>query len=113
MRIFLAILLCVFLAGCATTTDTSTKQEVGRAKSTRADVEVYDIAWLDKVIAVFSNELKRNPNQPGLYYNRAVAYFCKKDFEKSWQDLHKAQSLGCVTEQSFLDKLRKGSGTDN
>jgi hypothetical protein len=111
MRIFFIALLCLGFAGCATTKqEASTTTPV--SKSILADVEVFDISWLDKVISVFTNELKTRPDQGGIYYNRAIAYYYRREFDKSWDDIHKAQALGCKIESRFLEKLKTASGKE-
>jgi len=64
---------------------------------------------LDRTIKVFSDAIKQNPNYAGAYYNRAVAYFYKKDYDKSWQDVEKAQSMGMEFRPEFIDALKKAS----
>jgi len=70
---------------------------------------VADAAEMDSVIAVFSNAIKKTPNFAGAYYNRAIAYFYKNQYEQSWQDVHKAESLGCKFSADFLASLKKAS----
>jgi len=43
------------------------------------------------------------------YYNRGIAHYLKKEYDKSWEDVKKAQSLGCQINPKFLDELRKAS----
>jgi tetratricopeptide (TPR) repeat protein len=64
---------------------------------------------MDNVIAVFSETIKKTPNYPGAYYNRALAYFYKNDYEKCWEDVHKAESLGCKFNARFLKSLKRAS----
>ncbi len=46
------------------------------------------------------------------YYNRANAYFLKQEYNKAWEDLHKAESLGFKGESTFLEKLKQASGRE-
>jgi hypothetical protein len=64
---------------------------------------------MNSIISVFSEVLKKDPNYPGAYYNRAIAYYYKKDYERSWQDVHKAESLGYVFSANFIKSLQKAS----
>ncbi len=46
------------------------------------------------------------------YYNRAGAYYYKKDYDKAWEDVHKAQGLGYQINPEFLKALCEASGRD-
>jgi len=107
MRLIMLGLLCLVISGCATTN----KECISRApKSSETDVTIVDNFWLDKVIHIFSEELKARPNQPGIYYNRAVAYYYKKEYDLSWLDVRQAQKLSGVIDPAFLKKLEAASG---
>ncbi|MBI4558945.1 MAG: hypothetical protein HY706_15285 [Candidatus Hydrogenedentes bacterium] len=41
---------------------------------------------------------------------RAELYFKKSDYEKAWEDVRKAESLGVARDPEFLSKLKKASG---
>ncbi|MHB8154718.1 MAG: hypothetical protein ACYDFR_01535, partial [Candidatus Omnitrophota bacterium] len=64
---------------------------------------------MDSVISVFSEAIKKTPSYAGAYYNRALAYFYKKNYEQCWQDVHMAESLGCGFSADFLKALKKAS----
>jgi hypothetical protein len=85
--------------------------EVKKPAATNAQVFV-DPKELDSVISVFSEAIEKNSNYAGAYYNRAIAYFHKNEFDKSWQDVHKAESLGCKFNANFLESLRRASGKE-
>ncbi|MCX5705025.1 MAG: hypothetical protein NTZ92_03060 [Candidatus Omnitrophica bacterium] len=107
MRSIILVLLCLIISGCATTN----KECVSKtSKSSEKNVSIIDTAWLDKVINVFSEELKARPNQSGIYYNRAVAYYYKKEYDLSWKDVRQAQKLSGTIDPAFLKKLTAASG---
>ncbi len=65
---------------------------------------------MDSIISVFSEAIKKNPNYAGAYYNRAIAYFYyQNNYEKCWQDVHKAESLGVGFSTDFINALKKAS----
>jgi tetratricopeptide (TPR) repeat protein len=64
---------------------------------------------MDSVISVFSEAIKKNPNYAGAYYNRAIAYFYKNNYEQCWQDVQMAESLGCRFSADFIKSLKKVS----
>jgi hypothetical protein len=46
------------------------------------------------------------------YGNRGRAYYFKKEYDKSWDDIKKVQALGYQIPPEFLDDLRKASGRE-
>ena len=107
------VFLCLVLAGCATVS--SHKVSPQAAKTKPATIAVVDQKEIDNIIAVFTESIKHNPNYAGAYYNRAVAYFYKNDYDKSWQDIHKAEALGINIDVKFIElvvKLKQASGRD-
>lgn len=106
------IFLCLALAGCATVSkESKIPQETVKPQA----VVVVDPKELDEIISVFSEAIKNKPDYAGAYYNRAAAYFHKQDYDKSWQDIHKAEQLGINPDSKFLElveKLKKASGRD-
>ncbi|MDD3088033.1 MAG: tetratricopeptide repeat protein [Candidatus Omnitrophica bacterium] len=98
------LLLCIGMMGCAT------------VKTPPAPVKkpvVVDQAELDNVISVFSETIKKDPRNSGAYYNRAIAYFHKQDYEKCWKDVHKAESLGLKFSDGFIKSLKNLSQKDS
>jgi len=63
-----------------------------------------------KTISDFTKAIEINPGYAGVYYNRGFAYYFKKEYEKCWEDVHRAQALGYEIPPQFLDNLRKASG---
>ena len=108
----ITVLLCLLLAGCATASrDGKIPCQALKAGSATA----VDQKEIDDIIVVFSKAIKNNPDYAGAYYNRAAAYFHKNDYDKSWQDIHKAEELGIKVDSTFIelvDKLKKASGRD-
>jgi len=66
------------------------------------------IAYFNKSIAVSSTLAKDGQS----YNDRAVAYFYKKDYDKCWEDIHKAMQLGYKIHPQFLAELKKASGRE-
>ena len=54
----------------------------------------------------------RKKCQLDLPYSRGLAYYFKKEYDKSWDDIKKAQELGHQVPPKFLDNLRKASGRE-
>jgi hypothetical protein len=97
------LLFCIGIMGCATV----------RPQATVKKPVVVDQAEMDSVIAVFSQTIKESPKNAGAYYNRAIAYFHKAEYEKCWQDVHMAESLGLKFSDDFIKSLKKASQREN
>jgi len=64
----------------------------------------------DKAIEDYNKALEKKPNYAEVYFNRAVSYFDKKEYEEAWQDIHKAEGLGLKINPKFIEELQKASG---
>jgi len=67
----------------------------------------------DWAIADFNKALEIDPKSADAYYNRGIAYYFKKEYDKSWKDIKKAQDLGYKIPSKFLENLRNASGRQN
>ena len=64
----------------------------------------------DQAILDYTRAIEISPGFAAAYYNRALAYYDKGEYEKAWQDVFKAESLGYVIHPIFLKNLREASG---
>ncbi|MGB2808363.1 MAG: tetratricopeptide repeat protein [Sedimentisphaerales bacterium] len=67
---------------------------------------------LDDPNAHYTNAVEINPKLAVAYSNRAVVYCKKEEYDKAWEDVHKAQSLGYQVHPGFLKALREASGRE-
>ena len=58
----------------------------------------------------FVKPIEANPRLAAAYYDRANAFYNKGEYDKVWEDIHKARSLGYQVPKKFLKALRKVSG---
>ena len=58
----------------------------------------------------YDQAVRLKPDLAEAYVNRAVARFVLKDYDKSWEDVHKARSLGGEFWPSFEEGLKTASG---
>jgi Tfp pilus assembly protein PilF len=68
-----------------------------------------------QAISDFTKAIEINPSHANSYEGLAQVYFDKKEYEKAWIYVHKAEALGYRVEKEdleFLDKLKKASGKD-
>jgi len=67
-------------------------------------------AQFDKAISDYDKAIEINPRFAKAYNNRGIAYFEKREYEKAWDDVNKAQDLGAQVHPGFLKALREASG---
>ena len=67
----------------------------------------------DQAISNYSGALKINPRYAHAYFGRGEAYYLKKEYDKSWDDINEAQNLGYQVPAEFLEELRKASGRED
>ncbi len=53
-----------------------------------------------------------DPSFAEAHFSRGRAYCVKKEYDKSWVDIKKAQDLGYEIPPEFLEDLRKASGRE-
>jgi tetratricopeptide (TPR) repeat protein len=70
----------------------------------------YDQGNYTKAIELYEKAIELDPDYAKAYYNRAVAYYYMKEYDKAWDDVYKTQSLGNQVHPGFLKALREASG---
>ena len=84
--------------------DASAYQKRGKAYSALKD---YKSAMQD-----YNKALEIDPNLADAYVGRAVIRYMQNDYDGSWQDVHKAESLGGKFWPSFMEALKTSSKRD-
>ena len=72
-------------------------------------VAKYDLGQLKEAVKDFNKAIRLNPEFADAYYNRAVVHYQMKQYDKSWQDIDKAQELGYRIERDLLEALHEVS----
>ena len=103
---FKIFLILTILAGCATTEEIKETDPIALLNQGEA---FFEEGQYDRAIAYFNKAIKLNPRYAEVYNSRGFAYFYKKDYEKAWDDVHKAESLGFKVHPGFLKALRQAS----
>ena len=67
---------------------------------------------LDLAIADYDKGIAIEPNNPVFYGYRASAYFLEREYDKTWEDVHKVEQLGSAVKSQYLADLKKASGRD-
>ena len=60
----------------------------------------------------FTKATETNPRLAAAYYDRANAFYNKGEYDKVWDDIDKARSMGYQVPKKFLKSLRKVSGRE-
>ena len=60
----------------------------------------------------FTKATETNPRLAAAYYDRANSFYSKGEYDKVWDDIYKARSLGYQVPKKFLKTLRKVSGRE-
>lgn len=67
----------------------------------------------DRAISDYSKAIDiGSSNLADIYRCRAMAYFSKQEYDKSWEDVHRAQALGVEIGPEFLEALKRESGRE-
>jgi tetratricopeptide (TPR) repeat protein len=64
----------------------------------------------ERAILLLSKSLEINPEYAEAYASRGRSYYFSEEYEKSWEDIKKAQDLGYTIPVEFLDDLRRALG---
>ena len=60
----------------------------------------------------FAKAIEANPRLAAAYYDRANAFYNKGEYDKVWEDIDRARSMGYRVPKKFLRSLRKVSGRE-
>ncbi len=75
-------------------------------KSLRVWMPYYGSSLITMVMAMFTKEMTITLPLMVLLYE---ACFLKQEYSKSWEDMYKAEKLGCKVHPKFLEELKKAS----
>ena len=67
---------------------------------------------LGHAIPDYSKAIELDPNDGETYYFRAISYYFTKEYDKAWDDVHNAESLGYKVFPGFIEDLQKASGRE-
>ena len=67
--------------------------------------------WV-QALSDFNQAIERNPSYAAAYNNRAIVEDQLKEYDNSWEDVHKAEELGYVVNFKFINKLKEATGRD-
>lgn len=58
----------------------------------------------------FTKNIEANPRLAAAYFDRANAFYNKGEYDKVWEDIDRARSLGYQVPKKFIKVLRRVSG---
>jgi tetratricopeptide (TPR) repeat protein len=64
----------------------------------------------DQAISDYTEAIEIDPWFAVAYAERVFAYYRNREYDKAWEDVHKAESLGQQIRPGFLKVLLKDSG---
>ena len=64
----------------------------------------------DRAIADYTKAIALNPDDADTYYNRAITYSIKRDYQKAWVDVRTCRRLGGQVNPKMIELLTKASG---
>lgn len=93
--------VCLLLAGCG---DKPVEPVSRQNTLVRAD-------RYDRAVSELSRVLENNPQNARAYYERGLVYYEMGQYDKAWQDVRKAQSLGYDVPADLLRLLSEAQQT--
>ena len=65
-----------------------------------------------KASKLYDKAIELDPDFASAYNNRAIIYYRKEEYDKAWNDVNKAHSLGGQVQvhPGFLEAIREASG---
>ncbi|MHC4593383.1 MAG: tetratricopeptide repeat protein [Planctomycetota bacterium] len=100
-----SMVICILFTGCVTKSKSVNYFSRG--------VGYYSKDDYDGAIFYFTKDIEINPRHAKAYSNRAHAYYHKGEYDKAWEDVHKAQSLEFQVPPILLKLLREASGRES
>lgn len=67
--------------------------------------QVWGLGHTDSIVAEADAAILKNSEDGPAYYNRAVARYYRKEYDKALDDLQKAKLLGVTVEEAFVSEL--------
>jgi hypothetical protein len=64
----------------------------------------------DQAVMDFTKVIETAPDSTEAYFRRSLACYADGQYERSWQDVNKIQSLDLSVPSGFLTRLRAASG---
>jgi tetratricopeptide (TPR) repeat protein len=67
----------------------------------------------EQAVLLLNKSIEINPKYAEAYVSRGKGYYFRGEYDKSWEDIKKAQNLGYKIPAEFLEGLRRASDRNN
>lgn len=67
----------------------------------------------EQALLLLNKSIEINPKYAGAYFSRGRSYYFRREYDKSWEDIQKAQDLGYPIPAEFLNDLLRASERNN
>ena len=67
----------------------------------------------EQAVLLLNKSIEINPKYAEAYVSRGRGYYFRGEYDKSWEDIRRAQDLGYKIPAEFLDGLRRASDRNN
>lgn len=69
--------------------------------------EVWEMSRRNEVLDRLTREINKNPQSGEAFYNRALLYYYREDFQNAWADAQKAETLGYPIDKKFMKEVQE------
>ncbi len=94
-----------------------TEQEEGKSKESwfyyRMGAAYLQKRDFEQAVLLLNKSIEINPMYAEAYVSRGKGYYFRGEYDKSWEDIRRAQDLGYKIPAEFLDSLRRASDRNN
>lgn len=73
-------------------------------------LSLYTDGRIDEALEMYDKALAIKPDLARAYYNKAVVFWRKGDYDQSWQNVDKCRELGEEPPKTFIQRLSRDSG---
>jgi len=67
----------------------------------------------EQAVLILNKSIEINPKYAEAYFSRGRGYYFRGEYDRSWEDIKKAQDLGYKIPVEFLNDLGRMSGRNN
>ena len=73
-------------------------------------MSLYTGGRFDEALQMYNKAIELKPDAARAYYNRAVVYWRKGDYDQAWRDVEECRKHGTEPPKGFVERLERDSG---
>lgn len=73
-------------------------------------LSLYTNGQFDEAAQMYNKAIELKPDLARAFYNRAVVYWRKAEYDQAWRDVEQCRKLGSEPPKSFIGRLERDSG---